>query len=135
MHVKFVTLRVISTLGGQIYTVDVISPIEIDWMDLDFGGLDESFIGLGELGHDSLTFFVLSNLVESRRGLNKMDANMDLKKNLMSSRKNSVSQGLNVPTDMKQDSTSSRMNSTSHEQKVPILYEGELDEFKENSTS
>ena len=41
MDVKFMTLRVISTLGGQIYTLDAMSSTEIDCMDMEFGGLAE----------------------------------------------------------------------------------------------
>ena len=58
MHVKFVTLRVISTLGGQIYTLDAMSSTETDYKDMDLGGLTELFIGLGDLGIGSPTFSV-----------------------------------------------------------------------------
>ena len=38
MHVKFVTLRAILTLGGQIYVLDALSPSEISCMGLDIEG-------------------------------------------------------------------------------------------------
>ena len=57
MHVKFVTLRAISTLGGQIYVLDALSPTKIDWIDMDFGGLDESSMGLSESGYGSPNLF------------------------------------------------------------------------------
>ena len=58
MHIKFVTLRVIWTLGGQIYVLDALSPTKIGLVDLDFGGLGESLIGLGDSGYGSPTFSV-----------------------------------------------------------------------------
>ena len=57
MNVKFVTLRVISTLGGQIYVLDALSPTKIDCMHFDFRELDESFLGLGKLGRGPLNLF------------------------------------------------------------------------------
>lgn len=49
-------------------------------MDMDFGGLAELFIRLDESGNDSPNpFLFLRNLVEFRRGLNKMNVNMNLK--------------------------------------------------------
>ena len=59
MNVKFVTLRVISTLGGKIYVLDAFIPTKIDCMDLDFGELDESFLGFDEVGRGSPTFTVI----------------------------------------------------------------------------
>ena len=48
MNVKFVTLRTIWTLGGQIYGLDALRPTEIDCIVLEKEGLGESFMGLGE---------------------------------------------------------------------------------------
>ena len=53
MDVKFVTLRVLWTLGGQIYVLDVIRPTKIDCMVLDIVGLGELLMRLGESGHSS----------------------------------------------------------------------------------
>ena len=57
MDVKFVTLRVISTLGSKIHPLDEMSSTKIEFMDMDFRGLGESFVGLGESGIGSPTFF------------------------------------------------------------------------------
>ena len=57
MHIKFVTLRVIWTLGGQLYILNVLSPPEIGCMDLDIEGLDESLIRLDELGRSFPNLF------------------------------------------------------------------------------
>ena len=59
MNVKFVTLRVISTLEGHIYVLVALSPTRIGCMELEFRGLEESLLGLGELGHGSPTFSVI----------------------------------------------------------------------------
>ena len=59
MNVKFVTLHVLWTLGGQIYVLNALRPIMIDCIFLDIEGLGESFLGLGESGcifHQILVF-------------------------------------------------------------------------------
>ena len=58
MNVKFETLCDISTLGGQIYVLDALRLIEIDWIKFDHGGIDELFLGLGEFGSGSPTFSI-----------------------------------------------------------------------------
>ena len=60
MNVMFETICVILTLAGQIYVLDALSLTEIDWIFLDNGGLDESFLGLSQLGGGSQTFFTTS---------------------------------------------------------------------------
>ena len=68
MNVKFVTLRVIWTLRGQIYVLDALSPTKIDWIFLDMEGLDELLIRIGELGHSfPQSFLILSNLLSLKR--------------------------------------------------------------------
>ena len=58
MDVKLETLRDISTLGNHIYGLEALNPTGNDCMDLDYRGLDELFIQLGELGRGSPTFYV-----------------------------------------------------------------------------
>ena len=48
MNVKFVALRVIWTLGGQICILGAFKPSETDCIVLDIEGLSESLMGLGE---------------------------------------------------------------------------------------
>ena len=59
MNVKFVTLRVLWTLGGQIYVLNALRPLMIDCIVLDMEGLGDSFLGLDESGcifHQILLF-------------------------------------------------------------------------------
>ena len=44
MDVKFGTLCVLWTLGGQIYVVDALRPTEIECIVLDIEGLGESLM-------------------------------------------------------------------------------------------
>ena len=53
MIVKFVTLRLIWTLGCRIYNLDALRPTEIDCIVLEKERLDESFMGLGDSGRIS----------------------------------------------------------------------------------
>ena len=50
MDIKFVALRIIWTLGGQIYGLDAFWLIKADCIVWDKEGLDDSFMGLGESG-------------------------------------------------------------------------------------
>lgn len=58
VDVKIVTLRDISTLGNQMYGLEALNPTRNECMDLDYGGLDELSIQLGELCRGSPTFYV-----------------------------------------------------------------------------
>ena len=58
MDIKLATLHGNLVLGDQIYGLEALNSIGSDWMDLDYGELDELFMQLSELGHGPPTFSV-----------------------------------------------------------------------------
>ena len=78
MDVKFVALRVISTQGGQIYPFDEMSLAEIEFRDMDFSGISEVFLGLGESVSGSPTFDVLGVWLSLEKDSTKMNEIVDL---------------------------------------------------------
>ena len=59
MNVKLATLHGNLVLGDQIYGLEALNPPRKNWMGLVYGGLDELFIQLGELGRAPPTFYVI----------------------------------------------------------------------------
>lgn len=78
MDVKFVALRAISDLGGQIYPLDDMSLTKIKFMDMEFSGLGELFLGLDESGSGSSTLVVLGVWLSLEKDSTKMDEIIDL---------------------------------------------------------
>ena len=114
MDVKFITLRVISTLGGQIYTLDEMSSTEIEFMDMDFSGFGESFLGLGESSVGYPTFCFRGIWLSLEGDSTEMDVIIDLEIMGLDECMNKLGESKAISQPMKTDSTSCSYNSASH---------------------
>ena len=114
MDVKFVALRVISTLGSQIYPLDEKSLAEIEFMEMDLSGLGKLFLGLGESDSGSPTFAVLGVWLSLEKDSTKLDEIIDLEIMGLDDCMNKLGESQAISQTMKMDATSWSYNSTSH---------------------